>query len=43
VNKSARALYASCGFTRIAIKPRALKVGDRYYDEELMALNLKSS
>ena len=43
VNKGARALYASCGFTRIAIKPRVLKVGDSYYDEELMALNLKPS
>ena len=43
VNKGARALYASCGFRSIAIKPRVLKVGDRYYDEELMALDLKSS
>jgi GNAT superfamily N-acetyltransferase len=43
VNTSARALYASCGFTSVAVKPRALKVGDRYYDEELMALALKPS
>jgi hypothetical protein len=36
-------VYASCGFTSVAVKPRALKVGDRYYDEELMALALKPS
>jgi RimJ/RimL family protein N-acetyltransferase len=40
VNTGARALYASCGFKSVAIKPRSLKVGDRYYDEELMALSL---
>jgi ribosomal protein S18 acetylase RimI-like enzyme len=43
VNTGARALYASYGFTSIAIKPRSLKVGDRYYDEELMALSLVDS
>ena len=42
-NAAARALYASCGFTSIAVKPRALKVGDHYFDEELMALPLKPS
>ena len=40
VNASARALYASLGFTGVAVKPRVLKVGDRYYDEELMVLDL---
>jgi RimJ/RimL family protein N-acetyltransferase len=40
VNESARALYASCGFRAVAIKPRSLKVGSRYYDEELMILDL---
>jgi RimJ/RimL family protein N-acetyltransferase len=40
VNAGARALYASCGFKSVAIKRRSLKVGDRYYDEELMALSL---
>ncbi len=40
VNGSARALYVSCGFRTIAIKPRSLKVGTRFYDEELMALDL---
>ena len=39
-NHGARALYASCGFRTVAIKPRTLKVGDRYYDEELMMLDL---
>ena len=42
-NHGARALYASCGFRTVAIKRRTLKVGDRYYDEELMALDLGGS
>ena len=41
VNPGARALYASCGFTSMGIKRRSLKVGDRYYDEELMGLDLQ--
>jgi RimJ/RimL family protein N-acetyltransferase len=40
VNKGARALYASLGFRGVAIKPRSLRVDDRYYDEELMVLDL---
>jgi len=40
VNTGARALYASLGFRAIAVKPRALKVDGRYYDEELMVLDL---
>ena len=40
VNAGARALYASLGFRGVAVKPRVLKVGDRYYDEELMILDL---
>jgi len=40
VNAGARALYASLGFRGVAVKPRVLKVGDRYYDEELMILEL---
>lgn len=40
-NRDARALYASCGFTSMGIKRRSLKVGDRYYDEELMGLDLQ--
>jgi RimJ/RimL family protein N-acetyltransferase len=39
-NQGARALYASCGFRTVAIKPRTLRVGDRYYDEEMMMLDL---
>ena len=42
-NHGARALYASCGFRTVGIKPRTLKVGDRYYDEELMMLDLGGS
>ena len=42
-NAGARALYASCGFRSIAVKPRALKVGGHYHDEELMALEVKPS
>jgi len=42
-NAAARALYVSCGFRSIAVKPRVLKVGDHYHDEELMALELKPS
>jgi RimJ/RimL family protein N-acetyltransferase len=43
VNTHARALYASLGFRGVAIKPRVLKVDGRYYDEELMVLDLTSS
>jgi ribosomal protein S18 acetylase RimI-like enzyme len=39
-NGGARALYASCGFRSVAIKRGALRVGDRYYDEEMMMLDL---
>jgi len=41
-NAGARALYASCGFVGAAIKPRSLKLEDRYYDEELMVLDLRA-
>jgi len=40
INTGARALYASCGFRTVAVRPRTMKVGDRYYDEELMMLDL---
>jgi ribosomal protein S18 acetylase RimI-like enzyme len=39
-NRGARVLYASCGFATAAVKPRSLKVGERYYDEALMVLDL---
>ena len=35
-NEAAKALYRSLGFETYAIEPRALKIGDTYYDEELM-------
>jgi ribosomal protein S18 acetylase RimI-like enzyme len=40
-NRGARALYVSCGFLSIAVRPRTLKVGDHRYDEELMMLELQ--
>jgi ribosomal protein S18 acetylase RimI-like enzyme len=39
-NAAAYALYERLGFTRYGTEPRALRVGDRYYDEHLMALRL---
>jgi len=39
-NEAARVLYASCGFEVYGVEPRALKVGDRYFDEDLMILRL---
>ncbi len=39
-NAGARALYERLGFAIYGTEPRALKVGDRYYDEHLMAYRL---
>lgn len=39
-NDRARRLYESLGFRAWATEPRALKIGDRYYDETLMRLPL---
>ncbi len=36
MNTAAVALYRSLGFTAYGMEPRALKIGDRYVDEELM-------
>jgi len=36
----ARALYRSLGFAPYGIEPRSLKVGDRYFDSEHMALRI---
>lgn len=36
-NRPAIALYERCGFRRYGLETRALKVGDRYHDEVLMA------
>lgn len=40
-NEGALALYHGLGFESYGIEPRALKEGDRYYDEELMVLRLR--
>jgi RimJ/RimL family protein N-acetyltransferase len=40
-NLPARTLYLSCGFQIIGLRRRALRIGDRYYDEEMMALDLR--
>jgi ribosomal protein S18 acetylase RimI-like enzyme len=37
-NTPARRLYAARGFQTYGVERHALKVGDRYYDEELMVL-----
>lgn len=36
----ARALYRKLGFEPYGLEPRALKVGDRYFDQELLVLRL---
>ena len=35
-NLPAKRLYASHGFQTFGLEPRAMKVGDRFYDEEHM-------
>ena len=39
-NAPAQRLYRSMGFTVYGVERRSLKVGDRFHDEELMALDL---
>lgn len=39
-NTPARHLYRKLGFRPYGIEPRALKVGERYYDQELLVLVL---
>jgi RimJ/RimL family protein N-acetyltransferase len=39
-NAPAQRLYRRMGFTTYGIERRSLKVGDRFHDEELMALDL---
>jgi ribosomal protein S18 acetylase RimI-like enzyme len=41
-NTAARTLYLSLGFTIYGTERHALKLGDRYVDEELMVLTLSS-
>ncbi len=40
-NTAAEALYRSCGFETYGVEPNALKIGDRYYDEANMQLDLR--
>jgi RimJ/RimL family protein N-acetyltransferase len=40
-NTAAYRLYSAAGFERYGLERRALKVGDQYYDEVLMALTLR--
>jgi RimJ/RimL family protein N-acetyltransferase len=40
-NARARALYRGCGFEPFGLERRALKLGDRYVDEEHLVLFLK--
>lgn len=40
VNTAARNLYLAMGFKPYGVERKALKLGDRYLDEELMALSL---
>jgi RimJ/RimL family protein N-acetyltransferase len=39
-NEAARRLYLSAGFRPYGLEPQSLKVGDQYYDEEFMLLEL---
>lgn len=39
-NEAARRLYRACGFVAYGIEERALKLGDRYWDEVQMVLFL---
>jgi RimJ/RimL family protein N-acetyltransferase len=39
-NAPARALYRAAGFEVFGVERRALRVGDRYFDEEHMVLHL---
>ncbi len=41
-NAAAVTLYRSLGFTVYGRDPRALKLGDRYVDEELMVRRVRS-
>jgi RimJ/RimL family protein N-acetyltransferase len=39
-NERARSLYRSLGFRSFGLEPRAMRVGDKYFDEEHMVLYL---
>lgn len=40
-NQAARRLYTAAGFKEYGLEKDALKIGDRYFDEILMALDLR--
>lgn len=40
-NESAKRLYASLGFRTTGLQPRAIKVGEIYYDQDFMMLDLR--
>jgi ribosomal protein S18 acetylase RimI-like enzyme len=40
-NAAACRLYRAAGFEQYGLERRALKIGDAYYDEALMALSLR--
>ena len=40
INKPAKRLYSSFGFKTYGLEKKALKIDDKYYDEELMVLYL---
>ncbi len=42
-NTLARALYRAAGFEPYGVMKQAVRVGDRYYDEELMVLKLPTA
>jgi ribosomal protein S18 acetylase RimI-like enzyme len=41
-NRAARQLYRQLGFQLYGLEPRGLKVGDRYFDQELLVLLFQS-
>lgn len=42
-NLAARKLYYDLGFRPFGFESQALRIGDRYYDEEHIALDLRST
>lgn len=40
-NAPAKALYRSVGFAAYGTEPRALRIGDGYFDDDLLALDLR--
>ena len=42
-NRTARELYHHLGFRTYGVEPRGIKVGERYFDQELLVLMLDGS